>query len=188
MTPYQHMHRERLLRLVAAIPVASAPDGWAELGCFAVGGLTAVGFSADSRYVLVLSSGGLGVLDAAHGAWVARDRDWVPGDADWARLERLDCIGIGPLADEVVRMTGLNGGGLPTVSVRGESLECHAPAWPEELLIYAPAHSAALIEGKQAGCARIASGHILAYGFSWDGESMLMASSSDVTLWRRVDR
>ena len=44
----------------------------------------------------------------------------------------------------------------------------------------------ALIERFQTGCCHIFSDHMRSYGFSWNGEFIVAATSSDLTIWQRL--
>ena len=93
----------------------------------AVGGLTDLGFSKSSPYLLVISSQGRGVIDCQTGEKVARDYDEM---GDWFNPQQLLCQGIGPLASEWIQTCGINGGGLPWGNEFGESIEMNSPDWP----------------------------------------------------------
>lgn len=91
-----------------------------------------------------------------------------------------------PRDGETIPISGLNGGGLPTSTRRAELLEVVSPDWPKSTLIFCAPYKSALIEGQQAGCVSIASDYLLAYGFSWCGNSFAYATSSDVTIFTRI--
>ncbi len=182
MNEYQRTNRDRLIGILSGIERAVCPNGWERKGPFAVGGLTEIGFSRNSEMLLVVSSAGRGVIDCAIGKKVARDDE---ADGDWYSAKDLTCIGIGPIEGEVISIAGLNGGGMRNSNDHGESLELVAPDWPVYDLIYCNPYKTALLSEHQKGCQIIASGHILAHGFSWSGRSFAYATSSDVTIFAR---
>lgn len=182
MIEYEKKNRERLIKLVSRLPSVKCPDGWRYSGTFAIGGLTEIGFSKKSEMLLVVSGSGRGVFDCTLGTRVARDNGV---DGDWDTPTELTCEGIGPIDGELLQMAGLHGGGLPCSNRRGESLEVVAPDWPKFDLIFCAPHKAALIEGHQEGCIRIASDYFVSFGFSWSGNSFVYATSSDVTVFSR---
>lgn len=182
MSGLEVQNRARLTALLENIPDQRCPAGWVLSGSVAVGGLTEIGFSTSADLLLVLSSGGRGVIDPAKGAVIARDHQTV---GDWLNEHLLLCDGIGPVEGESIRLAGLSGGGLPLGSGRGESLELVHPNWPLADLIFCSDHGSALIERFQSTCLRIASDHIRAYGFSWSGNAFAWATSSDVHVYSR---
>lgn len=180
---YELKNRERLAGLLSLIPSYAAPDGWQQTGFFAVGGLAEVGFSKNSELLLVVSSSGRGVIDCATGARIARDDESY---GNWYVPETLQCVGIGPLADETVQIAGLHGGGLPIFTRSGESLTVVSPDWPRSNVIFCPADKIPLADGYQTGCCFVGiRDEIRAFGFSWTGNSFVIATSSDVCVFTR---
>lgn len=170
--------------LVRKIPATEAPPGWVKVVGLAVGGLWEVGFSRHTNLLLVVSSSGRCVINCATGEKCARD---YVEDGDWYEPASLTCLGIGALADEIIPISGLCGGGLPTVNIFGESLEHIAPDWPEERVIFCPPGRTAFIETFQSGCCVLATEiDIRAAGFSWNGQYLVIATSSDLHIWQRV--
>lgn len=99
----QQLNRDEESALSVAIercPPLSSP--WQPIGSKAVGGLSAIGFSARLELLLVSSSAGLGVFDGL-GNIVARLRD------DHGHDKPGGLLGIGPLIDEVVPMSDTPG-------------------------------------------------------------------------------
>nr|GAT45553.1 predicted protein [Mycena chlorophos] len=183
MSDVDATNRARLISLLGSIPNGRCPEGWRLAGCFAIGGLTDIGFSKNADLLLVLSGSGRGVIDPKTGAVVARDD---ASDGDWLNERLLTCEGIGPLAGEEVQLAGLSGGGLPHGSGRGESLEVVSPNWPLGDLIFCSNFGSALVERFQSTCLRVASDHIRAFGFSWSGNSFVYATGSDVHVYVRL--
>ena len=88
---------------------------WELVGEFAVGGTTDVGFSSNSKFLLVASSQGRGVFDVSRCERVARDYE-APGN--WHN--GITVAGIGPLDGEEVLVHGF---GNPTTSEVMEQLD-----------------------------------------------------------------
>ena len=150
----------------------------------AVGGLRTIGFDRNSELLLVVSSAGRGVIDCSNGTKIARD------DAEYYDGEEfLEAEGIGPLEGKAIRVAGIIGGGLPTNTQDGWSLEVVTLDWPEhEVLLVEPFSSIYdSLYGKQAKFRKIArESELRAFGFSYSGKSLVIASSSDITVYGRT--
>ena len=114
----------------------------------------------------------------------------MPGldDPDWFDEAELEASGIGPLMGQVVRMAGLTGGALPTTTRDGWALERLTVAWPHEsVLLTAP--GSWIFEdraGRSSEFVKIAEeSELRACGFSPTGRSLVVATSSDVTMYSR---
>lgn len=167
----------------SVLNIPSSSEKWLPVLQVAVGGLTEVGFSHKQNHLLlVVSSSGRSVYNCMNGERLARD---YSDHADWYSPLSLICKGIGPLSHEDISISGLCGGGLPMYNRYGESLVRVAPQWPLELLIWCPKNKDALTVGHQDGCIRLASDHFICTGFSWDGEFIVSATSSDFNVWCR---
>lgn len=189
LSDYQRGLRDRFL----AAPVMPAPEPWRQVtaGTIAIGGLLGVGFAPDPEtgedLLMVVSSAGHGVFNAASGEKIARDRDPEDGYPDGPDLT---CPGLGPLAGVQVRIAGLFGGGLHTAADDGWAVEVVSPEWPH--------HQVLLAAGGDfyRGSAGEQWWHIFhadyselrAAGFSPSGRSLVVATSSDITLWTRASR
>ncbi|MZE72973.1 hypothetical protein [Streptomyces sp. SID5789] len=190
LSAYQRALRDRLL----AAPVVPAPVPWRPVFEYAygvpVGGLLGIGFASHPEsghdLVMVVSRDGHGLFDAVTGEKIARDRDPEHDTPDEAA--DLTCPGLGPIADSRVHIAGLFGGGLHTTTEDGWTLEAVAPAWPNDRVLLSAdgglPHSGP--HGEQWW-------HIFhsdyselrAFGFSPSGETIAVATSSDVSLWTR---
>ncbi|GAA2569918.1 hypothetical protein GCM10010435_50040 [Winogradskya consettensis] len=168
--------------------VVPAPPPWHQVACAAVGGLVGVGFAPDPasgrELLMAVSHNGHGLFDPADGELLARDEDpasLYPDD------EELTCPGPGLLAGRAVRIAGLYGGGLHTTAPDGWSVDIVAPDWPSErvLLSYrASPYTAA----EQQGWWHIhhnTVSELRATGFSPSGAFLVIATTSDVTIWAR---
>jgi len=173
--------RAQLRRLSRVAP----PQPWRAVATVAVGGLRAIGFDRTSELLLVVSSSGRGVFDCASGTRVARD------DEEYYEGERtLEAPGVGPLEGMTVRMSGLFGGGLPTMSADGWSIEVITLDWPEKEVLLLPPKSNLFgtLYGRPPSIHKIASdSELRACGFSYSGRSLVIATTSDLTIYGRHD-
>jgi hypothetical protein len=146
------------------------PFPWRHVATQAVGGLTAIGFSADSAYLLVESHAGLGLFELASGRRVARSADDLPNTG-------LARPGIGPIDGEIISMAGLWGGRLPVHTVDGWTVRQESP----EFLVVCD-H-----QGRRHVIADTVS-DFRAAGFSGDGAAFACATAADVSIFIRSTR
>ncbi|WEO98726.1 hypothetical protein A6P39_034405 [Streptomyces sp. FXJ1.172] len=188
LSPYQQAMRQRLL----AAPVVPAPEPWQRIAYAPVGGLLGIGFASHpgtgQDLVMVVSHDGHGLFDAVTGEKIARDRDPDPEDDSRDVDPALWCPGLGPVAGSRVRIAGLFGGGLHTTSGDGWKLEVVAPSWPNERVLLSRdgglPHSGPYGERWW----HIFHSHyseLRAAGFSPSGQTLAVATSSDLSLWTR---
>ena len=102
-------HLLPIVRRIESLEIARAPEPWIQRTDAAVGGLTDVGFGAESDLLLAVSSQGRGVFDCLTGERIARDRN---DDDSYHYCSLLRANGIGPLDGQSVSLAGLYGGGL----------------------------------------------------------------------------
>src|SRR4051812_30364334 len=118
-------HLDPLRKELRELQIVSPPKPWLKVGTIAVGGLRTAGFERESELLLIVSDAGRGVVDCRSGSKLARD------DEEYFEGERcLEAQGIGPLQGQTLRMSGLFGGGLPTFTNDGWSLEVVTLDWP----------------------------------------------------------
>ncbi|MEU6656842.1 hypothetical protein ABZ904_47985 [Streptomyces sp. NPDC046900] len=188
LSAYQQAMRERIL----AAPVVPTPEPWRRIAYAPVGGLLGIGFASHpgsgQDLVMVVSHDGHGLFDAVTGEKIARDRDPDPEDSSRDADPALSCPGLGPVAGSRVRIAGLFGGGLHTTAEGGWKLEVVAPDWPNDRVVLSRdgglPHSGPYGEGWW---------HIFhsnyselrAAGFSPSGQTLAIATSSDLSLWTR---
>jgi hypothetical protein len=135
---------------------------------------------------MVVSDAGRGVFAPSTGAKVARDGDsdlklCMPTGPD------LSCPGVGPLAGRRIRIAGLFGGGLHATTSDGWAIHVVAPEWPNERILLS---SDGDIYRGSVGTDwwhifRSDYSELRAAGFSPSGRTLVVATSSDVTLWHR---
>jgi hypothetical protein len=182
-TKYQEDLRARL----RALPLAVAPAPWKLVASVAIGGFEALGFSMDSRYLLVVSSSGRGVFDSEFGEQLARDSSSAMGD--WYDLEALTVEGIGPVAGESISVAGIHGGGLPVVSLDGWVADLLSPDWPSSFVTLSPPGSSPWVQDQSQGVAKVAptggDDAVKCYGFSWSRRHLAVATSHTIDLFLR---
>ena len=177
---YQQQLRTKLQQMAMSDP----PPPWKLIASHAVGGLTEIGFAPDSDLLLAISSQGRGVYDCRTGERVARDRNEFWDDLDQTRLTSR---GIGPLSDLKIRLAGLHGGGLPTSTSDGWSIDIIALDWPQHtLFITAPFNSLFHGDGNSYKIAQDGVTGYRAAGFSETGQSFVFATSSDLDIYART--
>lgn len=167
-----------------AMPVSDVPPPWKSSGSSGVGGLLSVGFGRGTDLLLVTSSQGRGVFDCFTGQRIARDRS----DETTEDSANLEARGIGPLEGQVIRLSGLSGGGLPAGTGDGWAAERLVLEWPEEILVLVPPGSwiFGLAFNKPANFTKLFVGsEVRAWGFSPTGRSLVLATSSDLTIYAR---
>jgi len=176
-------HLDPLRREIEQRQIAPAPSPWQLKARLSIAGLLEIGFDADSELLLVASSSGRSVIDCQSGEKVARDRtDNLGSD------RHLQTRGIGPLQDRVIRMAGINGGGLPVATADGWMVEDITLAWPEQhLLLVEPGswlhgaryHRPALFHKLGVEL------EVRAFGFSYTGLSLVIATAGEVLVYGR---
>lgn len=176
-------NRLRLQKLVNLTTIAGTPNGWVKK-TFEIGGLSEVGFSKrDPKLLLVVSSQGRGVIDCSNLELIDRDNNT---DFDWINSQELWAMGIGKLSDEKIMVGGLHGGGLPHSNEFGDHIQFMATKWPIIDLIFEPTFKSIYKEGDEKHCFRIFHDYELrAYGFSYDGQYFLTATSSEINVYRK---
>ncbi|MEV0175150.1 hypothetical protein AB0I00_29035 [Streptomyces sp. NPDC050803] len=197
ITAYQRALRDRML----AAPVLPAPEPWrpvfgpstqAGAPFAAVGGLVGIGFATHPEtghdLVMVVSHDGHGLFDAVTGERIAREREPDPeGDLPDADPD-LTCPGLGPVAGSRVRIAGLYGGGLHSTAEGGWAVEVVAPEWPHERVLLSHGSGMPHNEPHGEGWWHVFHSQYSTFraaGFSPSGQTLAVATSSDLTLWTR---
>ena len=158
------------------MPVLPPPAPWRHVGTFGIGGLASIGFGDGTDLLLVESTDGFGVFDCRTGERVGRDRD---GGSCWEDTVALRANGIGPLEGMVVRMAGLHGGGLPTMTTDLWSVEIVCPDWPAAAVVLQHDRQSVWLPEQSPGCVKVCDVEILrAAGFSGTGRSLAVAEWS----------
>jgi hypothetical protein len=84
-------------------------------------------------------------------------------------------------------MSGISGGGLPVASSDGWSVETVALNWPDQHLLLVEPGSwlyGALCNWPWVFHTLAVERELRAFGFSWSGKSLVIATSSDVIVYR----
>jgi hypothetical protein len=178
---YEHL--KPLQKKLLSLNIEAVPSPWQSVTTVAIGGLRSVGFDRASENLLVVSSQGRGVIDCLTGEKVARDHEEF-----YENETSLEAQGIGILSDRLIRMSGLFGGGLPIITEDGWQIECLTLKWPEQMLILLPPSSYlyANSPGQPNTMTKIFEDSCFrAYGFSYTGRSLVVATTSDLTIFAR---
>jgi hypothetical protein len=167
-----------------ALAPATLMSPWERLPVVAVGGLWHVGFAPQSDLLLAISSSGRGVIDCTTGTRIARDDSEYYPD-----IPSLEGEGIGPLDGINIRLAGGEGGGLTRGTFDGWGIELHPLSWPdEELFLCPPGQSMLWHPPKEEPTLfklKPLPSTLVAYGFSPTGLSLVIATSSDIEIFRR---
>ncbi|MDM1465153.1 hypothetical protein [Myroides odoratimimus] len=185
MNHIEEENRKRIQMLLDQTIDSEVPIGWKKK-TFAVGGLTEIGFSKEKpNLLLIISSRGRGVVDCQIGELIERDYE---EDGDWIDEYNLVAKGIGGISNEIISISGLHGGGLPSCNKNGDSLSVLALNWPIIDIVFAPSYKNLYIERFTKDCFKIFHDYELrAYGFSYDGQTFVIATSSEVNVYRLVN-
>lgn len=177
-------NKKRLQNLVNQTKIVDEPNGWKK-STFAIGGLTEIGFSKHNpNLLLVISSQGRGIIDCEKNELIERDNDtnW-----DWINSYEMTSQGIGVLSDEIICVSGLHGGGLPLMNKNGDGLLYMATEWPTIDLIFEPNFKSIYKENEANECFRIFHDcELRTYGFSYDGKTFIIATSSEINIYRTI--
>jgi|GEM_PF-1176777 len=179
-------HAARIQDLILRQPVSPPPPPWRRITTAPVGGLTEVGFSADSRFILVISWAGRGVFDCRTGERVGRD-DSDDRDTLYGR-DQLHAIPIPPITDPEVAIAGLWGGGLSAQTRDGWRTEVVPVPWPMEVALLMPPCRDELLDpcNPNPSFTKLEDqSDIRACGFSPNGCVLVVAASDALTLYVR---
>lgn len=167
-------NRKHLVDLIKQIP-KGVPSGW-KCDTLAIGGLMYVGFSEIyTEKLICISSQGQSVINCE-----TLEKAYCEEHFDEYNLIAY----AEELGDEKIRIAGIGGGGLRRYSIDGNILERIAPFWPREQIIFMPNFH--LWHSTPKECQIIFDDYdIKAYGFSKCGKYFIVATSSDLTIFRK---
>lgn len=168
---------------IATRPVGTPPDPWRLIGNVAVGGLVAVGFASSSERLLIVGSSGQTIVDCTTGHRLFRDRE-----RDGYCAETLSARGLDQSSSEEIRMCGLHGGALRSVTTDGWSACALAIEWPRQFFILNHPGSDVFMTklGRAPEFSVLSSDYeARAFGFSWTGRTLILADGSGITIWGR---
>lgn len=176
-------HFDPLKTQISQCPKSLPSSTWEIAGEFTVANLFDVGFDRESELLLVSSSSGLRLFDCVTGQKIARDT------SEEALTDRfLDCRGIGALEHKTIRMAGIYGGGLPSITQDGWQVETVTLQWPEHHLLLVEPNSwlYGADYNRPSTFHKLATeSDVRAFGFSYSGRTLLIATSGDITFYRR---
>ncbi|MER7468476.1 hypothetical protein [Streptomyces sp. NPDC097981] len=190
ISQYQERLRERFLSVPETPPPAPWHPVWSQRN--PIGGLLGIGFAAapdtGNDLVMVVSHEGHGLFDTLTGEKMARNRDPDPDDSTPDAVADLACPGLGPVAGTRVRIAGLFGGGLHTTTSDSWTLEVVSPEWPDHRVLLSTdggiphngphgEHWWHIFDSNYS--------ELRTAGFSPSGNTLAIATSSDLALWSR---
>lgn len=172
----ENEHRNKNINIANHIP-KGIPLGW-ERQTLSVGGLMYVGFSdIHTEKLICISSQGQSVINCKTMQKTFCDENYDEDDLI-AYAEEL--------GDEIIRIAGDMGGGLRIGSKEGNSLQKIAPYWPKEQIIFCPNYQA--LYSAPDKCWNVFEDYgIKAYGFSKCGKYFIVATSSDLMVYKRIE-
>ncbi|WP_122073309.1 hypothetical protein [Pseudophaeobacter sp. EL27] len=170
--------------------VVTETTGWKRTAEVVVGGLVALGFyeSKDSPQLdklVAIGSQGQTVVDCLSGQITYRNRE-----RDGYDPETLSAWDLSGGTNELVRMSGIDGGGLKPYTKDGWSVEALPVAWPIYYYILQHPGSSIFTDhtlGREPKFDLLDADYKqMAWGFSNSGNSLLLSSSSDIIIWTRT--
>ena len=172
---------------IRRLPITTPPLPWIRLPLPIIGGLVEVGFSKMSDFLLVISHNGRGVFDCSTGKRVARDDSPLDNTATWHDYTRLQAQGIGPISSEMVSLSGLWGGDLPKQTQDGWQSETLVLDRPDQTLILQSPEQKSIWDTCSTLCVTIIGreSEVRAFGFSYSGKNIVLATSDSLLLWKR---
>lgn len=172
----ENEHRNKLINIANQIP-KGIPLGW-EYHALSVGGLMYVGFSdIHTEKLICISSQGQSVINCKTMQKTFCDENYDEDDLI-AYAEEL--------GDEIIKIAGDMGGGLRIGSKEGNSLQKIAPYWPKEQIIFCPNYQS--LYSTPDKCWNVFEDYgIKAYGFSKCGKYFVVATSSDLIVYKRIE-
>lgn len=173
----ENEHRNKNINIANQIP-KGIPLDW-ECHTLSVGGLMYVGFSdIHTEKLICISSQGQSVINCKTMQKTFCDENYDEDDLI-AYAEEL--------GDEIIRIAGDMGGGLRIGSKEGNSLQKIAPYWPKEQIIFCPNYQSLYSEPDK--CLNVFEDYgIKAYGFSKCGKYFVIATSSDLVVYKRIEK
>jgi hypothetical protein len=149
---------------------------WRSVLLASVGGLTEIGFSGSEAALLVVSHDGRGLFDLENGKRIARDDAQPAPGSPWIDRKTKRVQGIGPSRGEWFAMNGLWGGALQTRSPTGWTVAVLGRGRNERAYVTGLRDRTKWLVGRPLG-------EIRAFGFSGSGRHLVLATSSDVSVF-----
>lgn len=153
-------------------------SGWVKAMTCAVGGLTEVGFTANEKHIIVLSHSGRGVISTSSFDLVARDNEIPTIKSPWLDQPGRKVRGIGPVSNEWVSLAGLWGGNLEATCSSEWVSEVDTRGRDEICLIKDISTERTYEVDRPLT-------EVRAFGFSHSGRFLLLATSSDLSVFSK---
>ncbi len=170
---------DELRRQIQDMETQSPLAPWAKVSAHHVRGWM-FGFAEKSDLLLVVSLSGRELFDCTTGESIACHNE----NLTWFNWGMLSAQGIGPVKGQRVRLAGVYGGGLNTMTKEGWVLYSIAPTWPDYRVLLCPPQTA--IQHNLAACVQVEQHHqILAIGFSPTGRSFIVAQPHTLHIFAR---
>ena len=166
-----------MINIVNQIP-KEIPLGW-ESTTLAIGGLMYIGFSdVQTEKLICISSQAQSIINCKTMKKTYCDENYDENDLVACAEE---------LGDEIIKIAGDMGGGLRRYSKEGISLQKISPYWPKEQIIFCPNfYSPYNVPDK---CYNIFEDYgVKAYGFSKCGRYFVIATTSDLIIYKRIEK
>ena len=179
MNEYQRQLREHL----EGLPYSNVPSPWRIVCGSSIGGLTEIGFADGADDLLVVSSQGRGLFDCLTGERIARDSEVMFDNPD---NSGMTAPGIGIHESTTFRLSGLNGGGLPAITHDGWGIHVIHLPWPIHVVFMTSGYHG--VTDKTGHVTKICNDEpceFRAAGFSPTGLSFVVATSGELTIYRR---
>ena len=170
-------HRKKMINIVNQIP-KGIPLGW-EYNTLAIGGLMYIGFSnVQTEKLICISSQAQSVINC-------KTMQKTFYDINYDENELVACVE--ELGDEIIKIAGDLGGGLRIFSKEGISLQKISPNWPKEQIIFCPNFQSPYSAPDK--CCNVFEDYgIKAYGFSKCGKYFVIATASDLTIYKGMEQ
>lgn len=168
-------NRAHMLNITKQIPVG-IPTGW-EQETLSIGGLMYVGFSEiHTDQIVCISSQHQSIINC-----ITSEKQYVEKLYDEDNLiAYLDGI-----ESEQVHIAGEGGGGLRHYSTDGNVVKQIAPLWPKEQIVFMPNWCSCW--SSPTDCWIVSDEYeIKAYGFNKTGDVFIIATSSDLTIYKKL--
>lgn len=169
---------------IRQLPIG-VPSAWRAVAGPSLRGVRGVGFEVDSELLLVEWTDGKSIVDCVTGQRVAHDPEAAITPDEEVRLESH---GVGPLAEKIVRVCGLFGGGLPLMTLDGWTVELVHHHWPHLASVVLVPRGLSIWEPTQIRhCFKLAETEApRACGFSHTGQSLILARGHILQIWTRA--
>lgn len=178
-------YQEQLVKRLRNVRIGAPPSPWRHIATLFIGGVQAIGFSASEQFLLVISPSGRGLFELDTGFKLARDYEAA---GEWWDVACLRALGLPPIENEWVTLSGIHGGGFAHITNDGWLVERIAPDWPNEFVFLSNSGSALSQQShdQSVNLGPAPDGdELVTFGFSPSGQYLLIATSSAVEIFGR---